>query len=81
MAVSSVVLGLFAALLSLLGFVGALVHERACLCLFGPIVLLLFLIAAGGLSVITNAQRVLDDWEGTAGGCMIPRPRACTRST
>jgi hypothetical protein len=62
-AVSSVVLGLFAALLSLLGFVGALVHERACLCLFGPIVLLLFLIAAGGLSVITNAQRVLDDWE------------------
>ena len=25
--------------------------------------MLLFLIAAGGLSVITNAQRVLDDWE------------------
>jgi len=37
-AVSSIVLGLFAALLSLLGFVGALVHERECLCLFGPIV-------------------------------------------
>ena len=62
-AVSSIVLGLFVALLSLLGFVGALVHERECLCLFGPIVLLLLLIAAGGLSVITDAQRVLDDWE------------------
>ncbi len=62
-AVSGVVLGLVAVLLSLLGCLGAVSRKKPCFCLFGLMVVLLLAVVAGGVSVIGDAQTALDDWE------------------
>jgi len=61
--IGSSVLGLVTVLLSIIGCVGALKRKKPCFCCFGLLVLLLLTLCAGGLSVVSELSRSLDQWD------------------
>mmetsp|Transcript_22942 Transcript_22942/g.58361 ORF Transcript_22942/g.58361 Transcript_22942/m.58361 type:complete len:352 (-) Transcript_22942:509-1564(-) len=61
--VSSLVLGIVTILISLVGCVGALKRKKPPLGCFGLLVAILLAIFAGGVSIIFEVERSLEEWE------------------